>query len=147
MAPETTMADAKTEAEDLMNAALPFATQTLTKHGEFFPFAYTLGNDGAIAMVAGYDGREHPPSQDIIDLLKDGLRADAAAHRIRATAIVYDVRVTEPKSGSKSDAIAVALDHKDRYSVVVFFPYTLSGSSLEVQEPFAEKGTSDVFSR
>src|SRR5262245_10683946 len=87
LAPETTMADAKTEAEDLLNAALPFATQTLTKHGEFFPFAYTLGNDGSIAMVAGYDGREHPPSQDIIDLLKDGLRGDAAAHKIRATAI------------------------------------------------------------
>jgi len=141
------MADAKGEAEELMNAALPFAQQTLTRYGEFFPYAYSMRDDHSIVMVAGYDGRERPPSQDVIDLLKSGLRTDAAAHRIRATAIVYDVRIVDPATGSKSDAIAVALDHADHYSVVVMFPYTLRDSKLELRAPFAEEGAADIFSR
>ena len=66
------MNKAKTECEKLMNALLPFAQQTLERHGEFFPYGGAMKGSGEIANLAGYDGRENPPSADIIRLLKQG---------------------------------------------------------------------------
>jgi hypothetical protein len=141
------MADPKADSESLLNAALPFAEKMLKEHGEFYPYAFTLRADGTTAMVAGYDGRDKPPSRDIIDLLKKGLRADAAAHRIIASALVSDVETTDPSTGVKTDAISVALDHRDRYSIVVLLRYTLHDSSLIVAPPAAQKGASDIFTQ
>jgi hypothetical protein len=56
----------KSQCEQLMNSALPFAQQMLSEHGEFHPYGETLQVDGKILSVAGYDGRERPPSQQII---------------------------------------------------------------------------------
>ena len=139
------MADPKTDSESLLNAALPFAEKMLKEHGEFYPYAFTLRADGTTAMVAGYDGREKPPSRDIVGLLKNGLRVDAAARKIIASAIVSDVLTTDPSTGVKSDAISVALDHRDHYSIVVLLRYTLNNSSLNVSPPTAQKGASDIF--
>jgi hypothetical protein len=139
------MADPEADSESLLNAALPFAQKMLKEHGEFYPYAFTLRADGTTAMVAGYDGREKPPSLEIIDLLKTGLRADAAAHKIIASAIVSDVLTTDPSTGVKTDAISVALDHRDHYSVIVLLRYTLRNSSLSVSPPTAGKGAFDIF--
>jgi hypothetical protein len=139
------MADPKADSESLLNAALPFAQRMLKEHGEFYPYAVTLRADGTTAMVAGYDGRERPPSLEIIDILKGGLRADAAAHKIVASAIVSDVLTADPSTGAKTDAISVALDHRDHYSIVVLLRYTLHNSVLTVAPPTAEKGGSDIF--
>jgi hypothetical protein len=139
------MSDPKADSESLLNAALPFAQKMLREHGEFYPYAVTLRADGTTAMVAGYDGREKPPSLDIIDLLKRGLRADAGAHKIIASAIVSDVLTTDSSTGLKTDAISVALDHRDHYSVVVLLRYKLKNSALEVAPPTAQKGAADIF--
>ena len=139
------MTTPKAECENLMNAALPFAEQMLQKHGEFFPYGAALKGNGEIASVAGYDGREQPPSNDIIRLLKEGFVQGAKSGEYKATALVYDVRVTVPSTGTKSDAIAVSLNHRDNYSVVVFFPYQLTNGQLTFGEVFAQKGESDVF--
>jgi hypothetical protein len=136
------MADPKADSESLLNAALPFAQKMLKEHGEFYPYAITLRDDGTTAMVAGYDGREKPPSLEIIDILKKSLRADAAAHKIVASAIVSDVLTTDSSTGVKTDAISVALDHRDHYSVVVLVRYTLHNSRLSVAPPTAQKGAS-----
>jgi hypothetical protein len=100
---------------------------------------------GQIISVAGYDGREHPPSQEIIDLLTQALRKDAASKLIVAAAIVWDARVRLSSTAPQTDAIAVALDHRDSYSVIVYFPYTISGKKLSVGEPFAEAGHATIF--
>jgi hypothetical protein len=136
---------AKTQAETLMNAALPFAERMLGDHGEFYPYAMAMKPDGEITAVAGYDGREHPPSQEIIDFLTEALRKDAASRLIVAAAIVWDARVRPSSTAPQTDAIAVALDHRDNYSVIVYFPYTLSGKKLSVGEPFAEAGHGAIF--
>jgi hypothetical protein len=141
------MADAKDDSESLLNAALPIAEKMLKEHGEFYPYAFTLRADGTTAMVAGYDGHEKPPSLDVIDLLKKSLRADAAAHKIVASAIVSDVLTTDPSTGVKTDAISVALDHRDHYSIVVLLRYKLHNSSLDVASPTAQKGMADIFAQ
>lgn len=128
-----------------MNVAMPFAEQMLQKHGEFFPFGAALKSNGEVASVASYDGREQPPSKDIIRLLKDGFIQGAKSGEYKATALVYDVKVTLPVSGKKSDAIAVSLNHRENYSVIVLFPYQLNNGQLTIGEVFAQQGESDVF--
>ena len=138
------VSDPKADCEALMNSVLPFAEQMLTAYGEFFPFGGAMRGDGQLVSVAGYDGNEHPPSTDVIRLLKDGF-IDAARHgRYKATALVYDVRVTLP-SGDKSDAIAVSLNHRDSYSIIVMFPYRIDNGKLILGAAFAQKGEADIF--
>jgi hypothetical protein len=128
-----------------MNEAVPFAEKLLEQHHEFFPYGMALKLDGKVTSVASYDGREQPPSPDVIRLLKKGLSESARAGEYKATAIVYDVRVQLPSSQEKSDAIAVQLDHRDHYSVVVYLPYRLESGKVAIGEPFANDGRYDIF--
>ena len=142
------MTDPKAECEDVMNAVLPFAEEMLTKHSEFFPFGGTMSADGEIAHTGGWTGDEHPASTEVIELLENGFRAGAARGEYKATALVYDIRTIPPGKEEKQDAIAVALDHRDDYSVVVIFPYsfTLDGQ-LEIEAPFATRGENKIFTQ
>ena len=141
------MTSAKSESEDLMNSALPFAEQMLQKHGEFFPYGQALDVNGKVVSVSASNGKEHPPSAEIIVLLKKAFVQGASAGKYKATALIYDVRVQLPSSDIKSDAIAVSLNHKDNYSVVVFFPYKREGTKLIMGEVFANRGEGDVFAK
>jgi hypothetical protein len=51
-----------------------------------------------------------------------------------------------PGATVKQDAIAVNLDHRGDYSVVVMFPYVFSSSGeLVVSAPFASPGARAIF--
>jgi hypothetical protein len=139
------MSDPKADCEALMNSVLPFAEQMLTAHGELFPFGAAMRPDGQLASVAGYDGDEHPKSADVIALMKEGMIAAARRGEYQATANVYDARVKLPSTEGKSDAIAVSLNHRDNYSVIVFFPYRIDAGKLILGTAFAENGEADIF--
>ena len=136
----------KADCEALMNAVLPFARQMLNRYGEFFPYGGAMRPDGQLVSVAGYDGQEHPPSQEVIRLLKDGFVAGAKNGQYKATALIYDVRVNLPTTGEKSDAIAVSLNHQGAYSVIVYFPYKILDGKAALGTAFAQKGEADIFS-
>jgi hypothetical protein len=136
---------AKADCEAMLNELVPFAERWLLKHGEFFPFGGAMKANSEIVYIAGYDGRERPPSDDIIDLLKKSFRSGAASGEYKATALVYDVRVLLPSSEQKSDAVAVALDHRNSYSTLVLLPYQLKNGSVVFGESFANKGDAYVF--
>ena len=53
--------------------------------------------------------------------------------RFRATALVYEAKIHLP-SGTRSDPIAVLLNHRDRHSTVRFFPYRLLDDRIEIGE-------------
>lgn len=139
------MSNPKADCEALMNSVLPFAEQMLTTHGEFIPFGGAMRPDGQLVSIAGYDGNEHPKSVDVISLMKDGLIAAARKGEYKATAIIYDVRVKLPSAEEKSDAIAVSLNHRDNYSVIVLFPYKIDNGKLILGTDFAQKGEADIF--
>ena len=82
------MKSAKAEAEDLLNAALPFAEKMLGENGEFFPYAEAMELDGKFVAIGASDGREQPPSKNVIQLLKKGLKTWAKAKKYKATALV-----------------------------------------------------------
>jgi hypothetical protein len=138
----------KSDVESLIDELLPFAQRMLREHGEFLPFGGNMKHDGTIVCESAYDGREHPPSQALIDLLRAGHQERAQSGSIKACATVYDILTIPPGGTEKQDAIAVALDHESGYSVVVIFPYSFdSEGALCVEQPFATKGEGLVFGR
>jgi hypothetical protein len=139
------MNDPKADCETLMDSLLPFAEQMLTAHGEFIPFGGAMRPDGQVVSVAEYDGHEHPKSVDIISLMKNGFVASARKGEYKATAIVYDIRVTLPSTHEKSDAIAVSLNHRDHYSIIVLLPYKIDNGKLLLEAAIAQKGEADIF--
>ena len=142
------MSDPKAQCEDVMNAVLPFAEEMLTKHREFYPFGGTMSADGEIAHTGGWTGDEQPESSEVIDLLEKAFRAAAARGEYKATALVYDIRTIPPGKHDKQDAIAVALDHRDKYSVIVIFPYSFApNGQLEIDAPFASQGENKIFTQ
>jgi hypothetical protein len=140
-----TMSSAKQDVEELLNDFIVFAKELLEKHGEFFPFGATMAPDGESSVVAGYEGTEQPPSQEIINLLNEAFKSAAKSGEYKATALFFDVRVTPPNAGEKSDAVAVALDHRDNYSVIVFYPYTIANGRVTFGELFAQDGANRIF--
>jgi hypothetical protein len=111
------------ELDQLLNSALEFAKQMLSKHGEFFPFGSSMDPAGKIIMDGAHTGDEHPPSQELIDLLTQSYAQRAEAGELRAAAICADVRVVPPGKSSKTDAISVGLEHQSGEAVTVFLPY------------------------
>jgi hypothetical protein len=136
----------KAELEKLLQAALPFAEQMLTRHGEFYPYGATMEAQGQITNVGGYTGDEHPKSTEVIDLLKAAYRGLGETGKIMACALVYDVRTIPPGQTEKTEAVAVDLDHRDGMSVIMVYPYKI-GADKKVQfaTPFAMKGASEIF--
>jgi hypothetical protein len=100
---------------------------------------------GQLVPIAADSGSESPAPLDLIALLRAGLMDGARKGRYRATAVVYDIVTVVPTSGEKSDAIEVALDHLDGYSVVVRKPYRLNNGEIEYGEIFAEEGLGEIF--
>jgi hypothetical protein len=140
-----TIHDPKEQCEKLMNAILPFAEQMLRAKGEFFPYGGALRINGEITSVAASDGHESPPSIDVINMLKSSFIIGAKSGEYVATALVYDVRITLPATGQKSDAIAISLNHQSHYSSVVYIPYELKAGILYYGEIFSQKGEFDIF--
>ena len=137
--------DAESECEQLMNSALPLAKKLLQEHGEFFPFGLALTGKGQVVTVAAHDGPENPTSEDVIRQLKQTFVAQAKAGEYRATALVYDAQVQSATKGMKTDAIAVALDHRDNYSVVVLLPYRREGGKVTLGDMLAQRGAGEIF--
>ena len=84
------MDNPKADCEALMNSVLPFAEQMLTTHGEFIPFGGAMRPDGQHVSISGDDGNEHPKSDDIIAIMKEGFVATAHKDEFKATAAGLD---------------------------------------------------------
>lgn len=140
------MSEPKDDCETLMNSLMPFAEKLLSKHQEFSPFGGTMDEAGEIVQHVGWTGVDEPESEEIIQLLKIGFHSGAKRGRFKATALVYDVHVAPPNEEQKQDAIAVNLDHRDDYSIVVVFPYSYNSTGkLVLETPFSVKGDAAIF--
>lgn len=136
----------KADGEALLDTLLPFAEKMLRKHREFFPFGGSMNPSGEIVHEGAYDGSEQPPSQDLIDLLRESHQKSASEKQLRACATVYEIRTIPPGLNEKQDAIAVEIDHFGGYSVVVIFPYSFTANGdLSITAPFATQGDRIVF--
>jgi len=119
----------------LLNAALPLAQQQPAKHGGFFPYGMAMTRDGQVTMVAGYTASEQPPSTEVLQVLYEGLRAQAEENR--GAAVVSDIRL----SGRGTDAIQVEVEHREGIALKVFLPYRVKRrGQLEAGQMSGEAG-------
>ncbi len=129
-----------------MRSTLPLAERMLKEHGEFYPYSGHMTSSGEIVHVGGkIEGTDHPKSQTLIELLQESFRKQARNGEIKATSIIFDVRIKPPGSDEKTDAIQVCLDHRDGYSVKVIFPYKINNGELLFGQTFAQRGENKIF--
>jgi len=135
------------DLDDLLNTLVRVAQQALAARGEFSPFGASMTPDGqVVATAAVREGDELPLSHTQIDSMVRAFRQEAAAGRIRAAGVCFDVRVTPPGQTEKTDAICIGLEHESAPALDVFVPYkkgVLGG--LEYGEVFAARRTAQFF--
>ena len=139
----------KADCEVVMNFGLPLVEDLLKRHGEFLPFGAAMRPNGEIVCLGAYDGREVPSLAgsfgEIIRSLKDTLIAGARRQEYIATALFYEVAFRLPSSSDRRDAVAVSLNHRGGYSVIVLLPYTVEDTGVVYDAPHAQPGEADIF--
>ena len=134
------------DLDELLNALYGAAREMLTKHGGFFPFGAWTDLNGEVALIGGYTGDEHPPSQEVIDIIIAGLKERAGKGEIKAAGVCLDVRVIAPGESRKVDAICARLEHSNGESAAVFLPYRKSWfGRMKYGRVFAQQGGHDIF--
>ena len=131
------------QLDDVLEALLPFAHRLLDKHGEFFPFGAAMGRDGKISMVAGDTGTEHPPSDEVMDVIRAAMKRER--DKYVAVGLCYDVRVRAIAGDAPTDANCVSLEHRDGLAVAVVEPYAKRGTKIEYGSLSAQQGRKTVF--
>jgi hypothetical protein len=139
------MSAAQAECEELTNWILPFAKDMLDRHGKFYPFGGAIRANGELISVTEYTGEDHPQSTDLIQALKAAFAQAAKKRQFKATALVCNVRGRLPSNGEKSFAIAISLNHRDKYSAIFIFPYYFSNGTTIIGSPFIKNGEGDIF--
>lgn len=141
-------AQPKADCESVMNFGLPLAQELLKRNGEFLPFGAAMRPSGEIVCLGAYDGREVPSLTgaftDLIGSLKETLIAGARRQEYMATALFYEVSFTAA-SGDRVDAVAVSLNHRGGYSVIVLVPFRIEDSEVVYDSPLAQAGEADIF--
>jgi hypothetical protein len=119
-----------------MSAVLPVAEQTLSRERSLTPFGSTMSSAGQIVQLGGFGERTAPQDALSIAEFEASVRDGAARGEIRASALVI----------AAPDSVAVRLDHREDYSIVVTFPYRFSeAGELVIDEPFASEGEHRIF--
>ena len=119
--PENTTND----IEKLLDNTLPFVEDLIKIYGEFFPIASAIKANDSIVHIGTYNGNERPSSDQLIADLKKSLKAKKEEYT--TIAIFYNVRVIDPNTNVKTDAIAVFVEtKKEKVAFTFYYPYTLT---------------------
>lgn len=134
-------AKAQQQLDELLNVALGFAQQELAKHGEFFPYAAAIGEDGEPELIAARpaEGDEQPSSADVIDSCVEALVE--MRERTQAAAVVANVSIPD------GDAIRVELEHAEGHALTVLLPYSKKrfGRAIDYGQIQAQAGRPQVW--
>lgn len=131
------MTDAPGDPTDHMRALLrvllPFARDTISEHGEFYPFGATMLPDGELQTAATWEGSGRPSADEVLDAVRVSLRRRADRHELLATGVVAGVTI---ETGSFPLGIRVELEHRDVDPVTWVVPYRSDDAGYEEGEPF-----------
>jgi hypothetical protein len=133
------------EVRTLGDYGIAYTTRALQSGAEFYPFAFVMRTDGAIQRIAPTELPRFPTQIELLETLEKGFAEKAVNGKYRAIVIVADVVISMP-DGRESDAIQLALEHRDGFCRNVFYPYTLSEDSvLSFDAPLSGKRTGKIF--
>ncbi len=136
---ETASQAAQDDLDGLLTPALGFAQQQLDRHGEFYPYAVVIDDDDQQRMIAADTGDDRPASADLITTLVATLSEQR--DRLRAAAIVADVRVSE----IGSDAVRLTLEHREHVALTVLLPYRPRRSGRGIDYGKIQAGAAAAF--
>ena len=139
------MAAAKIDAEELMNQSAKFAEKMLREAGEFLPYGAAMRPDGKIVIMGASEENEDRTPDELIELLRDGYKAAAKNREFKATATIYHGHTASGVSGTSTTAIVFELDHRDDYSVVMYWTYTLEDDEIHYSEFLSRPGDRRIF--
>ena len=127
----------------LFDTLLHIARGLLTKNGEFYPIGAQIGADGGLTHVAPHDGREFPPSLDLLQILREHFAQRALEQQIVASALAYDCRVQFERG--IGDAVVFELEDVASEARLVYVPYKRRGKEFAFSEPSVQPGTASIF--
>ena len=139
------MAAARIDAEELMNQSVKFAEQMLRDAGELLPYGAAMKPDGKIVILGTSEENEDRSPEELIDALRDGYKAAAKNREFKATATIYNGHTATDESGDSKNAIVFELDHRDNYSVIMYWVYTLDEKEIHYSEFLSRPGDRRIF--
>src|SRR5436853_63454 len=84
---------AQADCDRILDTAVPFAEHMLESHGEFYPYALKMLDDGTTEGITTKTSKDQwPASEDVLRTLYARLAAQSAT--LRAVAVVADVLLT-----------------------------------------------------
>lgn len=133
------------EIERLLDSTFPLIVNLLENYGEFFPLASAIKTNDSIAQIGTYEGDEQPLSNTLITNFKSTFRANRDDYN--AITIFFDVRVMDPNTNSKTDAVAVFAEmKKDSVAFNFYYPYVLTpNNKLTFSEPWSTEVPKEIF--
>lgn len=145
------MSVAPEKLHELLTYCMEFAKVMLTDSGEFYPFGAVVGLDEEVKAVGGYDGNEHPRSQDIYRLLFESFVASATEESISAAALAANVDIPAEYSPPAPDGLRVHLECAG-FSRFIYVPYQVTKQGMfkkarkvEFFEPIAVQISPSIF--
>ena len=134
------------DIERLLDSTFPFIEDLLRKYEEFFPLASAIKTDNTIAQVGTYRDEEKPLSAKVIAELKKSFRTKKEDYK--TVAIFYDVKVVNPNTGLKTDAVAVFVETKNEDTAyILYYAYILeTGKQLIFSDSWKDKNDKEIFS-
>ena len=130
----------------VLTVLVPFAKDMLRKHGEFLPFAATVGTDGQVGMWGADMGVEKPQATALVEFFTGGLHAHAGTGQIRAARICFNVGARLPGYDGKVDAICCQVEHSGGVAKQIFVPYRKGFlGRMRFDEPVGLPGTPSIF--
>ncbi len=140
------MKTAQADVETLIGCLFPKLKKTLKLNQGFETFGAILDEAGKQKLVSIPDGDLKKGTDHVIRILEENLARLASDGKCKAAAIVSDIITIPPGKRKKQDAISFALDHRDNYSIIVIFPYSIDKSGeLKIEELFAIDGEKKIF--
>jgi len=108
----------------ILDHSLSWACDMLEKEGFFFPFAFTLQQDGSLQRSGDLTDEEKGKSpEDLANQMHAMLAAGCRQKLHKAVSVGLDVKVQRFESEGYVKAIEVMIEHEDGSAFDCFLPY------------------------
>jgi hypothetical protein len=145
--PPTPSSDPKTDVDTMARDLLPAAMESLEARRGLSPFGAVMNSNGGISRTPTDRPSGTSDSKQLLDrLLNVTLQSRVLQESMKATAAVFDARVTPPGQKTKVNAIGFYLDHRDNYSVDLYFPYEVNAQGkVSLGKAFSSWGARRIY--
>ena len=129
----------------LMDNGISFAKEMLEKYGEFYPYGRSMNDNKDISVINAYNGEEYPSGIELLKLLEADLTQKSTNENVIAIATFTNVTM-QGNNKESINAVQVGLEHKEGYSVNVYYPYVIEDQKVIFDELNAVERTPNIFS-